>query len=552
MILALTVTSCSKGWMLMQITCLGGVRSVTGSCFLLDNGKKYLVDCGLFQGGKQMEALNREGWGFNPMDVEALFLTHAHVDHCGRIPKLVRDGFKGKIYGTPPTVELTKLLLLDSGHIQEMEAEWQNRKNRRRGRRDVEPLYTVYDAEAALPLLEAVPENQEITLDLDLRVVFRNAGHILGSSILEVWAGSAPSPHKVVFSGDLGHKGQLIVRDPSPVRSADTLLVESTYGNRNHKSREESKAELLQAILYSYEHREKVLVPAFAVARTQEILYILGEFLREKLIPSIPVYLDSPLAIAATEVFRRMRAFYDEEAMEIVNRGRDPLSFPELVLSRTTDDSMAINQQAGPAIVIAGNGMCSAGRIKHHLKHNLWRKGASLVIVGFQAEGTLGRRIIEGARAVRIFGENVAVRARVFTIGGFSAHADQAVLLEWLSHFENPVMQVHMIHGEESTCEAFARLVHERLGFATHVPSLRDVIPLGPVLPEAPVEPVDVSALKRHLLEVMSKGEEIGRLLEESPEALTPSALQQLERELSIARNRLEKALRGVEKGKKA
>lgn len=519
---------------------------MTGSCFLLDNGKKYLVDCGLFQGGKQMEALNREAWGFNPGEVEALFLTHAHVDHCGRIPKLVRDGFKGKIHGTLPTVELSKLLLLDSGHIQEMESEWQNRKNRRRGRRDMDPLYTVLDAEAALPLFEAVPEDQEIIMDKDLRVAYRTAGHILGSSILEIWAGPSEPPHKVVFSGDLGNKGQLIVRDPSTVRSADTLFVESTYGNRNHKSREESKTELLDAILYSVDHGEKVLVPAFAVARTQEILYIIGEFLQEKRIPSIPVYLDSPLAIAATEVFRRMRGFYDEEAMDIVNRGRDPLSFPELVLSRSTEDSMAINQQAGPAIVIAGNGMCSAGRIKHHLKHNLWKKGVSLVIVGFQAEGTLGRRIIEGAKAVRIFGENVAVRAKVFTIGGFSAHADQSVLLDWLSHFENPLMEVHMTHGEEGICEGFAQLVHERLGFPTHVPSLREFIPLGPAVSEAPAKPVDISFLKRNLIELMSKGEAIGKLLEESPEALSPTALQRLERELSLARDRLEKALRGA------
>lgn len=519
---------------------------MTGSCFLLDNGKKYLVDCGLFQGGKRMEALNREAWGFNPGEVEALFLTHAHVDHCGRIPKLVRDGFKGKIHGTLPTVELAKLLLLDSGHIQEMEAEWQNRKNRRRGRRDMEPLYTVLDAEAALPLFEAVPEDREIAMDSDLRLAYRTAGHILGSSILEIWAGPSESPHKVVFSGDLGNKGQLIVRDPSTVSSADTLFVESTYGNRNHKSREESKAELLDAILFSVAHGEKVLVPAFAVARTQEVLYIIGEFLREKRIPSIPVYLDSPLAIAATEVFRRMRSFYDEEAMAIVNRGRDPLSFPELVLSRSTEDSMAINQQAGPAIVIAGNGMCSAGRIKHHLKHNLWRKGASLVIVGFQAEGTLGRRIIEGAKAVRIFGENVVVRAKVYTIGGFSAHADQGVLLDWLSHFENPRMQVHVTHGEESICEGFARLVHERLGFPTHVPSLREVIPLGPAVPETPAKPVDVASLKRHLAEVMSKGEALGRLLEGPLESLTPAALQRLERELSMVRDRLEKAIGGI------
>ena len=528
----------------MQITCLGGVRGVTGSCFLLDNGRKVLIDCGLFQGGKQMEALNRQEWGFNPRDVSALLLTHAHVDHCGRIPKLVKEGFRGKIHATPPTVELAKLLLLDSGHIQEMEAEWQSRKKRRRGQRDVAPLYTVADAEACLPLFEVVPENEILTFGPELKICYRNAGHILGSSLLEAWVGPSASPHKVVFSGDLGPKGRLIVRDPYVVTSADTLFVESTYGNRNHKSMEESRKELLEAILYSYQHKEKVIIPAFAVARTQEILYIIGELLRKGLIPSMPVYLDSPLAIAATEVFRRMRSFYDEEAMEMVNSGQDPLSFRELVFSRTTEDSIAINQQSGPSIVIAGNGMCTAGRIKHHLKHNLWRQGASLVIVGFQAEGTLGRRIIEGSRSVKIFGENVVVRARVFTIGGFSAHADQSVLLDWLSHFENGRMQVHVIHGEESTSEMFAKVVRERLGFAADVPSRRDVIPLAPAGPEMPREEAGAFAVQQVIADIIRQSEEMKGVIQEAPAGLTPAILQQLEEELSATRSRLESLLR--------
>jgi len=528
----------------MEITCLGAVRSVTGSCFLLDNGRKYIIDCGLFQGGKHLEALNRQAWGFNPREVAALFLTHAHVDHCGRIPRLVRDGFQGKIYSTQPTAELAGILLLDSGHIQEMEAEWQNRKKRRRGQRDVEPLYTVRDAEACLPLFESIQEDEVVSFEEELKVCFRTAGHILGSSILEVWAGPPSSPHKVVFSGDLGQKGQLIVRDPHFVKSADTVFVESTYGNRNHKSFQESKKELLEAILFSYERREKVMIPAFAVARTQEILYILGEFFREKLIPPMPVYLDSPLAIAATEIFRRMRAFYDEDAMEIVKNGQDPLNFPELILSRTTEDSMAINQHTGPAIVIAGNGMCSAGRIKHHLKHNLWRPGASLVIVGFQAEGSLGRKIIEGQRSVRIFGENVLVRAKVFTIGGFSAHADQSVLLEWLGQFENPDMHVHVIHGEESTSEMFARLVRDRLGLAARVPHLGEVISLAPVSPEGRKARAGAAALKRHLSEVIRRSEQIRSLIEEAPSVLSPLALEQLQQELAATENRLASILR--------
>ncbi|NLI82353.1 MAG: MBL fold metallo-hydrolase [Deltaproteobacteria bacterium] len=530
----------------MKIKCLGGVRSVTGSCFLLDNGKKYIIDCGLFQGGKELEAMNRQAWGFTPREISALFLTHAHVDHCGRIPKLVRDGFQGKIYATEPTAELARILLLDSGHIQEMEAEWQNRKKRRRGGRDVEPLYTVRDAEVCLPLFQCVQQDEVMTLEEDLRFCFRNAGHILGSSILEVWAGPKGSPHKVVFSGDLGQKGQLIVRDPYLVKEADTVFIESTYGNRNHKSFEESKQELLEAILFSYHHGQKVMIPAFAVARTQEILYILGEFFREKLIPSMPVFLDSPLAIAATEIFRRMRAYYDDEALEILRNGQDPLDFSQLVLSRNTEDSIAINQHEGPAIVIAGNGMCSAGRIKHHLKHNLWRQGASLVIVGFQAEGSLGRKIIEGQKSVRIFGENVVVRARVFTIGGFSAHADQSVLLEWLSHYENRDLQVHVIHGEENISETFASLIRERLGFAAAVPRLGEVIPLGPPRPEAVRVKADRTSVKRLLMDLMRRTQEIRKMMEESPEVLSQSDLERLQWELTGAESRLAMVLMAV------
>ena len=422
----------------MQITCLGAARCVTGSCFLLDDGNKYLVDCGMFQGGRQMEALNHADWGFDPREISALFLTHAHIDHSGRIPKLVKDGFKGKIYTTLPTVELCKILLLDSAHIQGMEAEWQTRKNRRQGRGDIEPLYDSDDVEASMPLFEAVPRDTTISIDPELRISFRNAGHILGSSILELWVGPESKSRKIVFSGDLGHKDQLIVQDPQPVTDADTLFMESTYGNRNHKSMEDSRRELQEAIRYSYHHGEKVVIPAFAVERTQEVLLLLGEFFREGLIPSMPVYLDSPLAIAATDVFRRMPEFWDEETCLNGHDGRDPFSFPQLVVSRTAQDSMAINQTSGPAIIIAGNGMCTAGRIKHHLKHNLWRTGSSLVIMGFQAAGSLGRKIVEGAKVLKILGETVVVRARIFTIGGFSAHADRTGLLEWLSGFTNP------------------------------------------------------------------------------------------------------------------
>jgi len=517
----------------MKIRCLGAARCVTGSCFLLEDGREYLVDCGLFQGGKEMERHNRDPWGFHPGDISAVFLTHAHIDHCGRLPKLVQDGFRGKIYATLPTAELTKILLLDSAHIQEVEAELQTRKNRRRGSPDMTPLYTTADAEECFPLFEVVKRDEPINIDSQLRVCFRNSGHILGSSILEVWSSPSFEGPKVVFSGDLGRKDQLIVQDPQSIFTADALFVESTYGNRNHKSLEESRSELLEAILYSYRHGEKVIIPAFAVERTQELLYVIGELFRNGLIPPMPVYLDSPLAIAATEIFRRMRDYYDEATTAMVKGGRDPFDFPQLVLTRTPDESARINQASGPAIVIAGNGMCTAGRIKHHLKHNLWRPGASLVIVGFQAVGTLGRKLVEGDRTVKIYGEKIAVRAKVFTIGGFSAHADQSLLLEWLAHFQNPAMPVYVIHGEPNASESFASLVASRLGFSTHVPAIGEVIPLpSPGKETIPREPVKLPGENR-LAQITQSAEALQDLLATSTPAKHSELMSRLEADLA-------------------
>jgi len=529
----------------MRITCLGASRCVTGSCFLLENDRKYLIDCGLFQGGRHMEAMNHHEWGFDPREISALFLTHAHVDHCGRIPKLVKNGFRGRIYTTLPTAELCRILLFDSAHIQEMEAEWQTRKNRREGKPDVSPLYTVDDVKACLPLFEVVSTDEILSIQPEFRVCFRHAGHILGSSILEVWCDEAQGPSKAVFSGDLGHKGQLIVRDPYAVTDADILFVESTYGNRVHKSIEESRRELFEAIHYSYKHKEKVIVPAFAVERTQEILFVLSQAFREGLIPSMPVYLDSPLAIAATDIFRRTTEYYNDSTLALIADGLDPFDFPQLTFTRSSEESIAINRNSGPAIVIAGNGMCTAGRIKHHLKHNLWRPGSSLVIVGFQGEGSLGRRIIEGAKLLTILGERVVVRAKVFTIGGFSAHADQTDLLEWLAHFTNQLMQVHVIHGERSASEDFALLVRQRFGFPTDVPAIGDIISLA-APGRARVERPEAAEPEwnQRLARIIDKAAEI-RSLWESNRGLFPAQIpSELERDLLRAEERLDALLK--------
>ena len=466
---------------MIRVSCLGAAGTVTGSNYLIETpqGKKILVDCGLFQGGGLTERRNWEDWAFDPKGIETLFLTHAHIDHSGRIPKLVKDGFQGRIITSPPTAELCEIMLLDAAHIQEMDAEWQNRKNKRKGGREVIPIYTKEDAEASLKLLSPVERDRIIEVEPGVKARLRNAGHILGSSILELWMEDGEATIKIVFSGDLGKKDQLIVQDPHEIFNADYLFLESTYGNRTHRSFEDSKRELFDAIQYSVSRGEKVLIPAFAVERTQEILYVLGEYQREGLLPDVPIYLDSPLAIKATQIFRKNKKYYDEEARSIVNEGYDPFDMPNLKFTESTAESIAINERSGPAIVIAGNGMCTAGRIKHHLKHNLWREGASLVIVGFQAKGTTGRMIVDGAKTVKIFRESVAVKAKVFTIGGFSSHADQKDLVEWAGNFESKP-QVFVVHGEPAASETLAGILHEKLGLVTHVPRWKERLILKP------------------------------------------------------------------------
>ena len=476
---------------MVRVTCLGGVGTVTGSCYLVESvqGKRVLVDCGLFQGGKRLDDRNWQDWGFDPKQISTLFLTHAHIDHSGKIPKLVKDGFQGQIITSPPTAELCSIMLLDAAHIQEMDAEWQTRRNRRQAHGNVEPLYTTEDAEAALKCLRPVERDQIMEPEPGIKARLRNAGHILGSSILELWIEEDQGSIKVVFSGDLGKKNQLIIREPHEVFDADYLFLESTYGDRLHRTFEASKAELLEAIQYAVSHKEKILIPAFAVERTQEILYILGEFQRDGRLPDIPIFVDSPLAIKATQIFRKNKSYYDEEAMAIVDQGYDPFAMPNLRFTETTEQSIAINKASGSAIVIAGNGMCTAGRIKHHLKHNLWRDGASLVIVGFQAQGTTGRRIVDGAKHVKIFGENVAVKAKVFTIGGFSAHADQRDLLEWVGHFESKP-RVFLVHGESGASEALGGKIRERYNMEVHIPRWKERLILKPkeIIIEEPEE----------------------------------------------------------------
>jgi len=502
---------------MIKVTCLGAAGSVTGSNYLIENslGKKVLVDCGLFQGGKQMELRNWQDWGFDPTQIHTLFLTHAHIDHSGRIPKLVKDGFRGKIITSPPTAELCQIMLLDSAHIQEMDAEWQTRKDKRKGKKEMLPLYTTKDATQSLQYLSPTERDQIITVEPGIKARLRNAGHVLGSSIVELWIEEANEETKLVFSGDLGKQNQLIIKDPHEIFAADYLFIESTYGNRLHRPFEDSKKELLEAIQYALSHKEKVIIPAFALERTQEILYLLGEFWRDNILPNIPVYLDSPLAIQATKIFRKNKKYYDEQARAIVDQGFDPFDMPNLHFTPTTEESIAINETPGSAIIIAASGMCTAGRIKHHLKHNLWRTGASIIIVGFQAQGTTGRKIVDGEKQVKIFREDVAVKAKVFTIGGFSAHADQKDLLDWVSHFAEPRPRVFVVHGEATASEALAVMIREKFGMEVHVPKWKESLVLEArevVREEVPAEVIPIEINKTMLNKVIDLEHEIKKL----------------------------------------
>ncbi len=453
----------------MNLRFLGAARNVTGSCFYLSSSdSQILVDCGLIQGNNSHDS-NRDPFPFDPKEIGLLFLTHAHLDHSGLVPKLVKEGFRGKIVATSATIDLIELTLKDSAKIQESDAEWMTKKALRAGKEPVKPLYTVEDVKRVIPLAENVPYGQIITSGHGIQYRFLDAGHILGSGSLELWIPSASRGKKVVFSGDVGRKGNPIINDPSLSSVADFVVIESTYGNRLHKDLNESMNELADAVQSTFQRGGNVLIPAFAIGRTQDLLYVLNRLVREGRLPKVTVYIDSPLAEEATKAYLAHPDCFDEEAKRLMGRGKigDAL---KIRFTSSVEESMAINKIRSRAVIIAGSGMCEGGRIRHHLKHNLWRHECSVIFVGFQAKGTLGRKIVEGARSVMISGEEIAVRAKVYTIGGFSAHADQKELLEWLSAFRNNP-EVFVVHGEEETALLFADLVRQRYGFTVHVPA---------------------------------------------------------------------------------
>ena len=468
----------------MQITFIGAARQVTGSCTLLEcNDKRILIDCGMPQGND--EKAMGDHLSFRASMVDAVLLTHAHIDHSGWLPLLYKEGFKGTIWATKATADLCEIMLADSGHIQEMEAEWKDRKAMRGGGEKVEPIYTVDDAQKVMTFFRESEYEQLQDLGGGIKFRFVDAGHLLGSASVEVWMEEKGQKRKMVFSGDVGNFDQPLIKDPHYLDDADYVMIESTYGDRLHQLPPGAighsvpnigrAKELADIVKRTFDRGGNVIIPSFAVGRTQEILYLFRLIIFQHLCPDypqIPVFVDSPLSVKATGVFAaNVEGYFDAEAMSLVNKGVNPLVFPSLVTITDVADSKMLNSRKEPCVIISSSGMCEAGRIRHHLKHNLWRKECTVVFSGFQAQGTLGRSILDGARHVTLFGEQVDVNCEVRSLEGISGHADRDGLVAWLNAFSKKPRMVFVNHGEKETAEAFAYYVQSHLGLKSYAPS---------------------------------------------------------------------------------
>lgn len=456
----------------MNLEFYGAAECVTGSCHIMRVlGKTILLDCGLYQGRDEKERGN-DSFPFDPKEIDYVILSHAHIDHSGRIPLLYKKGFKGEVVCTEATADLCKAMLPDSGHIQEMEVEWKNRKRMRMGLDKVEPLYTSKIAELSTYLFRGVKYNQTFELFEGFDICFKDSGHLLGSAIVEMYITEEGKEQiKVVYTGDLGNVNIPILKDPTYIEAADYVIMESTYGNREHDRIQNEFEKLIDIIEDTFKRGGNVIIPSFAVGRTQEVIYILNKFVESKKLKDISVYIDSPLAVQSTKIFEKHVDDYDEEAKEFILKGDNPLNFKGLHFSESVQDSANINKIQSGAIIVSASGMCEAGRIKHHLKHNLWRKESSVVMVGYQAEGTLGRNLLEGVKKVKIFGEEIAVNAKIYNLQGLSGHADSKGLLAWVKGFKEPPKEILIVHGDKDAQQDFKKLI-ENEGFNAKIMAL--------------------------------------------------------------------------------
>jgi metallo-beta-lactamase family protein len=458
----------------IDLTFMGAARGVTGSRYLVEaNNIKLLVDCGLYQ-EREFQDRNWEPFGCKPGELAAVLLTHAHLDHSGLLPRLVNDGFRGRVICTPATADIAKIMLLDSAHIQEEDAAYKKKRHIREGRKGPHPeipLYTVADAEASLRLFAPVEYNQPVNIGDGIEATFHDAGHVLGSSMIKLLISQSGEKRSIIFSGDIGRWNRPILHDPSVFHRTDYVVMESTYGDRKHEGTEEIGDELAVIVKAAFAAGGNIIVPSFALQRTQEILYYLNTLLRENRIPDLTVYLDSPMAIKITEVYKRHAELFDSEMKDLIRRHQSPFDFPGLKMVETVKESKALNAITGTVMIIAGAGMCTGGRIKHHLINNISRPECTILFVGYQAEGTLGRQILDGARSVRIHGQQRPVRARIVQIQGFSAHADRDELLKWLSNLSANPRHVFITHGEFKAAEQFSDFLREKTGYETSVPT---------------------------------------------------------------------------------
>ncbi|MBM7871111.1 metallo-beta-lactamase family protein [Clostridium pascui] len=455
----------------MNIEFYGAAGCVTGSSHILHiNDKKILLDCGMFQGKDEKER-NNNTFSFNPQDIDFVILSHAHIDHSGRIPMLYKEGFKGEILCTEGTKDLCNIMLQDSGHIQEMETEWLNRKRRRKALPEVTPLYTAIDAKKSIELFKGCTYNEWIELFDGFKIKFTDAGHILGSAITEMLINENKHTTKLVYSGDLGNINIPILKDPTYIDNADYIIMETTYGDKLHGDVSYDLKELVNIIHNTVNRGGNIIIPSFAIGRTQEVIYALNNYVESGILKGIKVYVDSPLASESTEVFKKYTNYFDTEASKLVDSGDNPLEFTGLTFTKSPQESMDINNIQSGAVIISSSGMCDAGRIKHHLKHNLWREECSVVFVGYQAEGTLGKRILNGDELVKILGDEIAVKAHIYNLQGLSGHADKNGLLNWVKGFKNKPKNIFLVHGDEEAQESFYKILNEE-GFNSHIVKL--------------------------------------------------------------------------------